>query len=155
MESDDSFDVPPHNDHDDVDEEEDEDDEEMEGEDGEYIKQLKNSRGLEELALQNLGLLKLAACPLTDIDRTEKLATRSWKVATKIETSIQKFLENGKQLPPEVLDEFLAPLWVDEPFKSKGFILVGFPNTAADVQYLIDRKYFPEYVHVLDVRPNI
>jgi hypothetical protein len=130
-------------------------DDEDAGEDGGLSqRELKRRREIEKLTLQNLGILRpanLAACPLTSIDRTEKLADRDWRTMTNVESDVQEFLEHGTQLPEAALDEFVAPLWDDEPFKSKGFVLVGFPNTAADIAYLLEKKYFPEFVHILDV----
>lgn len=111
-----------------------------------------------EAALESLGLLdtaKLNTVPIGSIERAERLTERKWKKLTKIESCVQAFLENGVQLPDSVLDEFIAPLWKEAPFDQVGFILVGFPNTEADIKYLMKNKYFPEFVYLLDCNPLV
>lgn len=116
---------------------------------------LKEQTALQEATLKSLGLLSqhnIATVPLNSFDRTEMLTNRKWKKLTQTETYLRAFLETGQQLPDSVLDQFILPLWTDKPFTKEGFILVGFPNTPEDIQYLVKRNCFPEHVFLMECK---
>lgn len=52
------------------------------------------------------------------------------------ELAIREFLENDEPLPPASLDAIVGRFWREEPYRSRGFILEGFPRTTEDVEYL-------------------
>ncbi|CAH8875119.1 unnamed protein product, partial [Trichobilharzia szidati] len=58
------------------------------------------------------------------------------------ETNISEYLLNSTQIPNETLEWLLGKLWKQEPYKSIGFILDGFPQTTEDLQFLITSNYF-------------
>jgi len=130
---------------------------EIPGEDGERrsLEQERTKRlssRIDDLSLKHLGIMDpvlMAHCPQTDLRGVEEIAKRDWNEVTNIEKGIKNFLQYGKQLPLEVLEVLLPMFWETEPFKSKGFILVGFPNTAADMDFLNHRNCLPETVFVL------
>lgn len=97
----------------------------------------------------------IAAYNIGGISRTQNLKERDWNRLTELEKHVQAFIERGVQLPDSVLDEFIAPLFNEQPFTSIGFILVGFPNTPKDFEYLMKNWYFPEAIYVLEVNENI
>lgn len=45
----------------------------------------------------------------------------------------------------------MRPLWTEEPFKSRGFVLDGFPNNDNESAYLIEKGFFPDAVIILKV----
>ncbi|CAG7831407.1 unnamed protein product [Allacma fusca] len=121
----------------------------------EWRRQQNERNQMELLAMRSMGLLskaEIASYPMDSIQRAENKAEETAKRdgMSNAEQYAKAFLECGTQLPSFVLDEFIPALWNDEPFKSKGFILVGFPNTAKDVQYLADRGCYPEKVYILE-----
>ena len=70
---------------------------------------------------------------------------------TEREETIKAYLEKDETLPGEILDEILVQLWNDEPFKSRGFVLDGFPNNESQAQYLVEKGFFPDAFIVLRV----
>uniref|UniRef100_UPI003AAF6DC3 adenylate kinase 9 n=1 Tax=Centroberyx gerrardi TaxID=166262 RepID=UPI003AAF6DC3 len=68
---------------------------------------------------------------------------------TDDEEAIKAYLSDGDSLPPEVLDMVLAPYWQQEPYKSTGFILEGFPRSADEVQYMVQRQLFPDVAVIM------
>ncbi|XP_026174949.1 adenylate kinase 9 isoform X2 [Mastacembelus armatus] len=72
-------------------------------------------------------------------------------VLTNEEMIIKAYLSDGDPLTPEVLDMLIAPYWKQEPFMSTGFILEGFPHHPNEVQYMVQRKLFPDVVVVMVV----
>lgn len=110
---------------------------------------------IQSSSLKSLGLLgkhNIDTVPLNSFERTERLTDRKWEKLTRLETYIKAFLENGTQLPEDVLDQFILPLWKEQPFTRYGFILVGFPNTNEDVQYMLRKNLFPEQVFVMECK---
>lgn len=102
--------------------------EEFEGEAGYYNEE--NFMPKQVGNAENTKPTSIFECPNDNIGFVEKPPSRDWnKIISSMEFQIKDFLENGDQLPEEVLNFFLTPLWHQEPFKSKGFIMVGFPNT--------------------------
>ncbi|KAM4633800.1 adenylate kinase 9 [Polymixia lowei] len=65
-------------------------------------------------------------------------------VLTDEEEAIKAYLSDGDPLPPEILDMMLTPYWEQEPYKSTGFILEGFPHNAEEVKYMVQRQLFPD-----------
>ncbi|KAL7388763.1 hypothetical protein ABVT39_020280 [Epinephelus coioides] len=72
-------------------------------------------------------------------------------VLTDEEKAIKAFLSDGDQLTPQILDMLIAPYWKQEPYKSTGFILEGFPHNPDDVQYMLQRHLFPDIVVIMAV----
>ncbi|KAM3861101.1 LOW QUALITY PROTEIN: adenylate kinase 9-like [Diretmus argenteus] len=64
---------------------------------------------------------------------------------TDEEEAIKDYLSyDDESLPPEILDMVLAPYWKQEPYKSTGFILEGFPRSADELRYIVQRQLFPD-----------
>ncbi|XP_072219011.1 adenylate kinase 9 [Leuresthes tenuis] len=72
-------------------------------------------------------------------------------VLTEEEIAIKTYLSVGEQLSAQILDMVIAPYWKQEPYRSTGFILEGFPHDAEEVQYMLDQQLFPDFVIVLEV----
>ncbi|XP_067049308.1 adenylate kinase 9-like [Acropora muricata] len=70
---------------------------------------------------------------------------------TEEEESIRANLAEDEPLPSETLDKILPPFWNEEPFRSTGFILEGFPRTEAEVRYLSTAGLFPDLAVLLVV----
>ncbi|KAM7542180.1 hypothetical protein Aperf_G00000005329 [Anoplocephala perfoliata] len=66
------------------------------------------------------------------------------------EAAIRENLETGEPLPDESLDLLLPRLWNQEPYSSRGFVLEGFPRTAEEVTYFMQRNLFPDFVIILN-----
>jgi adenylate/nucleoside-diphosphate kinase len=65
------------------------------------------------------------------------------------EETIKAYLERDETLTSDILDEILLQLWHSEPFKSRGFVLDGFPNNDSHAQYLVERGLLPDAVIIL------
>ena len=63
---------------------------------------------------------------------------------SEFEENIRNNILNGEALTKETLDQILIPWWKEEPFKSKGFILEGFPQTVEEVKYLTSSGLYPD-----------
>ncbi|XP_075315081.1 adenylate kinase 9 [Odontesthes bonariensis] len=72
-------------------------------------------------------------------------------VLTEEEMAIKAYLSDGEQLSAQILDMVIAPYWIQEPYKSTGFILEGFPHDPEEVQYMLEQQLFPDFVIVLEV----
>uniref|UniRef100_A0A3Q1CXD4 Nucleoside-diphosphate kinase n=1 Tax=Amphiprion ocellaris TaxID=80972 RepID=A0A3Q1CXD4_AMPOC len=72
-------------------------------------------------------------------------------VLTEEEMAIKAYLLSGDPLNQEILDRVIAPYWEEEPYKSTGFILEGFPQTPDEVQYMLHHQLFPDVVVVMEV----
>ncbi|XP_054876008.1 adenylate kinase 9 [Poeciliopsis prolifica] len=70
---------------------------------------------------------------------------------TEDELVIKAYLTDGEPMTPQVLDMILLPYFQDEPFKSTGFILEGFPHDPEQVEYMLERQLFPDVVVVMEV----
>ncbi|CAF4826662.1 unnamed protein product, partial [Rotaria sp. Silwood1] len=77
------------------------------------------------------------------IDETEEL--------TAEEENIKAYLQDGEPLAPEILDKIIKPWWIEEPFRSRGIILEGFPSTEDETVYMIDNQLLPDIIIQLDV----
>ena len=70
---------------------------------------------------------------------------------TEKEELIRGYLERDEPLPADVLDGVLGQLWSEEPFKSRGFVLDGFPNSESEATFLVEKGYLPDAVIMLRV----
>ncbi|KAG8444676.1 hypothetical protein GDO86_009735 [Hymenochirus boettgeri] len=76
-------------------------------------------------------------------------------VLTEKEEAIKSYLEDAVSLPLELLDQIVTDWWTKEPFRSNGFILDGFPNTAEEVQFIEEGGFFPDIAVLLEVEESI
>ncbi|XP_030055056.1 adenylate kinase 9 [Microcaecilia unicolor] len=76
-------------------------------------------------------------------------------VLTEDEEAIKTYLLEQEPLSPEILENIVAPWWKNEPIRSTGFILDGFPSTAEEVQYVTEQGLYPDIVLLLEVDENI
>ncbi|CAL8315928.1 unnamed protein product [Lota lota] len=65
------------------------------------------------------------------------------------EAAIKAYLSDGEPLPSEILDTVLALYWEQEPFRSTGFILEGFPQSPEEVSYMVQQQLFPDLAVVM------
>ncbi|KAF3849884.1 hypothetical protein F7725_019603 [Dissostichus mawsoni] len=72
-------------------------------------------------------------------------------VLTEEEKAIKAYLSEGDPLSLQILDTVIAPYWKQEPYKSTGFILEGFPFDSDEVQYMSQRQLFPDLVVIMSV----
>ncbi|XP_040920922.1 adenylate kinase 9 [Toxotes jaculatrix] len=72
-------------------------------------------------------------------------------VLTDEEMAIKAYLSDGDPLTPQILDMVIAPYWRQEPYKSTGFILEGFPHHPDEVQYMLQQQLFPDVVVIMAV----
>lgn len=68
---------------------------------------------------------------------------------TDKEETIKAYLERDEALTNEIMDEVLLQFWHEEPFKSRGFVLDGFPSNENQAQYMIEKGLFPDAVIIL------
>lgn len=73
---------------------------------------------------------------------------------TEKEEIIKGYLERDEQLPNEIIDEIVAKLWNEEPFRSRGFVLDDFPSNDAQAQYLIEKNFFPDATIYLNMEDD-
>ena len=66
------------------------------------------------------------------------------------EEAIRNNLTEKVPLPEDVL-EWVKQFWLEDPFKSNGFVLEGFPRTNEEAQFLINNGLFPESIVMLSV----
>ncbi|XP_051954117.1 adenylate kinase 9 [Xyrauchen texanus] len=70
---------------------------------------------------------------------------------TEDEEAIKAYLQDGDPLPPEILEKVLLQWWYQEPYKSTGFILEGFPQNQEEVSFMLEHHLFPDVVAVMSV----
>ncbi|KAM9703756.1 adenylate kinase 9 [Menidia menidia] len=87
----------------------------------------------------------------TDIESDNVNDTEQEVDLTEEEMAIRVYLSDGDQLSAQILDTVIAPYWKQEPYRSTGFILEGFPHTPEDVQYISEQQLFPDVVIFLEV----
>ncbi|CAF1405575.1 unnamed protein product [Rotaria sordida] len=80
------------------------------------------------------------------IDETEEL--------TADEENIKAYLQDGEPLAPEILDKIVKPWWTEEPYRSRGIVLEGFPSTEDETVYMIDNQLLPDIAIQLDAENN-
>ncbi|CAH8679846.1 unnamed protein product [Schistosoma rodhaini] len=61
------------------------------------------------------------------------------------ETNVYEYLLNSTSMPNDTLEWLLGKFWKQEPYKSTGFILDGFPQSVEDLQFLVTSNYFFDY----------
>jgi adenylate/nucleoside-diphosphate kinase len=49
-------------------------------------------------------------------------------------------------LPPEILDKIVKPWWTEEPYRSRGIVLEGFPSSEEETLYMIENQLIPDIV---------
>ncbi|XP_014892276.1 adenylate kinase 9 isoform X2 [Poecilia latipinna] len=70
---------------------------------------------------------------------------------TEDELVIKAYLADGEPLTNQVLDMVILPYFREEPYKSVGFILEGFPHDPEQVEFMLERQLFPDLVVVMEV----
>ncbi|XP_016527420.1 adenylate kinase 9 isoform X2 [Poecilia formosa] len=70
---------------------------------------------------------------------------------TEDELIIKAYLADGEPLTNQVLDMVILPYFREEPYKSVGFILEGFPHDPEQVEFMLERQLFPDLVVVMEV----
>uniref|UniRef100_A0A4W5PEI0 Adenylate kinase 9 n=1 Tax=Hucho hucho TaxID=62062 RepID=A0A4W5PEI0_9TELE len=104
---------------------------------------------LEALLLQAQGG---AAVPSTDEEEKHSGKDSPEEVGlSDEEEAIKSYLFNGEPLPQEIMEMMLPQFWDQEPYKSKGFILEGFPQNPEDVSFMVERRLFPDAAVVMTV----
>lgn len=63
--------------------------------------------------------------------------------------------ENSGLLSPIILQEIITQLFIKEPYKSKGFILEGFPRNKVEVEVLMKHNLHVDAYVVLNVEPEV
>lgn len=61
------------------------------------------------------------------------------------ETNVYEYLLNSTSIPNDTLEWLLGKFWKQEPYKTTGFILDGFPQSVEDLQFLVTSNYFFDY----------
>lgn len=51
----------------------------------------------------------------------------------------------------ELLDKIIKSWWNEEPFRSRGFVLEGFPSNEDEAVYLVENQLLPDVIIQLDV----
>ncbi|XP_055981425.1 adenylate kinase 9 [Sorex fumeus] len=70
---------------------------------------------------------------------------------TEEEEAIKANLMENDPLPSEILEKFLSEWWFQEPIRSTGFILDGFPRNPEEAQILGEHGFFPDAAVFLQV----
>ncbi|XP_029705285.1 adenylate kinase 9-like isoform X1 [Takifugu rubripes] len=108
----------------------------------------EDSAAADSLALL-VALIKEARGEDTDEDIAATIQEEV--ILTEEETAIKSYLSVRDPLSPEILDNILKPYWEEEPYRSTGFILEGFPNNSEELEYMIQQQLFPDLVVVMEV----
>ncbi|XP_053340029.1 adenylate kinase 9-like [Clarias gariepinus] len=70
---------------------------------------------------------------------------------TEEEEFIKSYLSDGQPLPYKILEKVLLQFWHEEPYKSTGFILEGFPQNSEDLSFLAEHHLYPDTTLVMSV----
>lgn len=70
---------------------------------------------------------------------------------TPEEENIKAYLQDGEPLTPELLDKIVKPWWTEEPYRSRGIVLEGFPSNEDEVFYMVENQLIPDIVIELEV----
>ncbi|OAF69647.1 hypothetical protein A3Q56_02552 [Intoshia linei] len=81
-------------------------------------------------------------------ESTEKLRKQS-VVYDEDEEAIKAYLESEEPMSNELLDKIILQWWNKEPYRSKGFIMEGFPRTVEEVYYIQDRAIFADVTIIM------
>lgn len=73
---------------------------------------------------------------------------------TEEEESIKANLEGEGVLPVEIMESILNPWWFNEPFRSTGFILEGFPRNADEISTLQEIGLWFDAAIILNVEDS-
>uniref|UniRef100_A0A8C9DUK7 Adenylate kinase 9 n=2 Tax=Prolemur simus TaxID=1328070 RepID=A0A8C9DUK7_PROSS len=97
----------------------------------------------EELAIkQELEELAIQANVKIEEENTKKQPPEVQ--LTEEEEIIKASLMENEPLPPEILDVILSEWWFQEPMRSTGFILDGFPRHPEESLFLGEHGFFPD-----------
>ncbi|XP_059368551.1 adenylate kinase 9 [Carassius carassius] len=77
--------------------------------------------------------------------------TKEEQALTDDEEAIKAYLQDGDPLPLEILEMVLLQWWNQEPYKSTGFILEGFPQNQEEVSFMVEHHLFPDVVAMMSV----
>ncbi|CAF1144837.1 unnamed protein product [Adineta ricciae] len=69
---------------------------------------------------------------------------------TPEEENIKAYLQDGEPLTPEILDKIVKPWWTEEPYRSRGIVLEGFPAAEDEVFYMVENQLVPDIVLELE-----
>ncbi|KAL0967755.1 hypothetical protein UPYG_G00256470 [Umbra pygmaea] len=72
-------------------------------------------------------------------------------VLSEDEEAIKSYLFSGVPLPQEIMEMLLLKFWDQEPYRSKGFILEGFPQNPEEVTFTVERRLYPDAAVVMEV----
>ncbi|KAM6954065.1 adenylate kinase 9 [Aplochiton taeniatus] len=78
-------------------------------------------------------------------------AAKAEEALTDEEEAIKAYLSDGEPLPDEIMETVLPLFWEKEPYKSRGFILEGFPQHPEEVRFMSERQLFPDATLVMSV----
>ncbi|TSN30253.1 Adenylate kinase 9 [Bagarius yarrelli] len=70
---------------------------------------------------------------------------------TDKEEAIKSYLSDGEILPSQIMENVLLQFWHEEPYKSTGFILEGFPQHSEEVSFLVENHLYPDTVIIMSV----
>ncbi|XP_078492449.1 adenylate kinase 9 [Ciona intestinalis] len=87
-------------------------------------------------------------------DQEEKSEEEEAFDLNDIEDAIKNYLVDDEDLSPQILETIIPKWWREEPFKSTGFILEGFPRSAEDCQFLAQSGLYPDAALMLMVEEN-
>lgn len=73
---------------------------------------------------------------------------------TTEETEIQSYLLNEGSLSEDIMQKYLQSFWSEEPYKSTGFVLEGFPHKTDEMRYLAEKGWYPDVVIILQVEES-
>uniref|UniRef100_A0A087X4I3 Adenylate kinase 9 n=1 Tax=Poecilia formosa TaxID=48698 RepID=A0A087X4I3_POEFO len=112
--------------------------------DTEYVEeQIRAEKGEEEETENTSGNL--------NIDEQSFKKSQQEVFLTEDELIIKAYLADGEPLTNQVLDMVILPYFREEPYKSVGFILEGFPHDPEQVEFMLERQLFPDLVVVMEV----
>ncbi|XP_060721057.1 adenylate kinase 9 [Tachysurus vachellii] len=64
---------------------------------------------------------------------------------------IKSYLSDGQPLPHKIMEKVLLEIWHHEPYKSRGFILEGFPQLPEEMSFLVEHDLYPDTVIIMSV----
>ncbi|XP_046530536.1 adenylate kinase 9 isoform X3 [Equus quagga] len=103
----------------------------------------------EQLARQELEELASQANITIEEENTKKPPPEVQ--LTEEEETIRASLMENEPLPPEILEVILSEWWLQEPIRSTGFILDGFPRYPDEAQFLGEHGFFPDAAVIIQV----
>ncbi|CAG9096429.1 unnamed protein product [Plutella xylostella] len=73
----------------------------------------------------------------------------------EIRSMIYSYFEHGRPLPYEFIQRVIKLLWFEEPYKSTGFVLDGFPKLTDDVEVMTSNFCIPDLVIELECSSTV